>query len=205
MKLRRSRRMISGLLLLWLGLLQFPLPFSVRATESASNGKDLSTPYPCMNRPCGCRSAEDCWKSCCCTTKAERIAFVLENGLEMPAALVDAADEESTPAEPKACCSKSPAVAPCDKDAECTPSSGCDKCDRQQSKPRKGVVFFSSVLKCKGLSTMLAQFGGAVLPLVTPQVTFFVTEHGRLTLVDDVVTGLTLAPPAPPPRISGLI
>jgi len=60
MKVRRSRRIISGLLLVWLGLLQFPLPFAVRAAGTSSSDKDLSTPFPCMNRPCGCRSTEEC-------------------------------------------------------------------------------------------------------------------------------------------------
>ena len=35
----------------------FPLP--------SLPGKDHSQRYTCENHPCGCRSAEDCWRHCC--------------------------------------------------------------------------------------------------------------------------------------------
>ena len=37
--------------------------------------KDRSLPFPCMDRPCGCASAEQCRKSCGCFTHAERSAW----------------------------------------------------------------------------------------------------------------------------------
>lgn len=201
MKLRRFRRLISGLLLLWLGLLQFPLPLSVRATETALEGKDQSAPYPCMNRPCGCKSAEQCWTSCCCTTKAERIAFVLEHGLEMPAALRGA---EAVPATPKSCCAGKTAVA-CDREATCGPADHCENCKRQPARRRTSVVMLDSVLKCKGLSFQLSQFGSVIVPCVVPQVTLAVVDLGRILLRDDAFSSVALAPPAPPPKIGGLI
>lgn len=199
MKSRRSRRIISGLLLVWLGLLQFPLPFAVRAAGTTSSDKDLSTPFPCMNRPCGCRSAEDCWKSCCCTTKAERIAFVLEHGLEMPAALKEPGDDTKAP---RACCSKSTAAATCQSCTQDSKSSACDAC-RAKKPVRKGVVLLDAALKCKGLTSMLMQFGGAVMPTAAPHPKLVPFAQGFLTLLDDLHTGVTLSPPAPPPRIAG--
>jgi hypothetical protein len=43
-----------------------PLPAGVR--------KDTSQPYPCQNHPCGCKSAEECWRHCCCMSVEERWA-----------------------------------------------------------------------------------------------------------------------------------
>jgi hypothetical protein len=193
MKVRRLRRVISGLLIVWLGLLQFPLPFAVRA-GSTSGGKDLSVPFPCMNRPCGCRSAEECWTGCCCTTKAERIAFVLEHGLQMPAAL-EQADDESAPK--KSCC-----VTGCVP--ECSASGkSCGHCSRSEPVPKKKLVSWSTALKCKGQSSQLLQFGGAVLriapvaPMGLPSIT------SDVAIVDDLAAGVSLAPPSPPPRIPG--
>ncbi|QDT53498.1 hypothetical protein Pan44_15200 [Caulifigura coniformis] len=197
MKVRCSRRIISGLLLIWLGLLQFPLPFALRASGTAASDKDLSTPFPCMNRPCGCRSAEECWTSCCCTTKAERIAFVLDHGLEMPAALADA---EESPAPARTCCSAG-------SEPACCTSRGdeADKpyCERPKKPVRKGLVLLSSALKCKGLTSMLMQFGGAVVPTAPCTPDLVPVAHRLLALTDDLRTGVTLSPPAPPPRISG--
>ncbi|OAI57644.1 hypothetical protein AYO47_07815 [Planctomyces sp. SCGC AG-212-M04] len=193
MKSRRSRRIISGLLLVWLGLLQFPLPFAVRAAGTSSSDKDLSTPYPCMNRPCGCRSAEECWKSCCCTTKAERIAFVLDHGLEMPAALKES--EEQQPA-PRACCANQT----CSHASE---AADCDSCQRSKKPIRKGVVLLSAALKCKGLTSMLMQFGGALVPANAPLPELVPFAQGLINLADDLGTGVSLSPPSPPPRIPG--
>ncbi len=200
MKLRCSRRMISGLLLLWLGLLQFPLPFAVRAARSVDSAKDRSTPYPCMNRPCGCQSAEECWTSCCCTTKAERIAFVLENGLAMPAALQGS---EDTPSSRKGCCSAKSTLAACTATG-CSKGVGhCDKCQPSKKDSRNRTVLFSSAMKCKGLTSMLVQFGGALVPASATKPVLIVQNEGYLTPTDDLRTGATLPPPAPPPRITG--
>jgi hypothetical protein len=40
--------------------------------------------YPCAKSKCGCASAEHCWRSCCCHTLAERIAWAREHGVRPP-------------------------------------------------------------------------------------------------------------------------
>lgn len=40
--------------------------------------------YPCANCDCGCASAEQCWRSCCCHTLAERFAWAREHGVRPP-------------------------------------------------------------------------------------------------------------------------
>lgn len=72
-----------------------PLPVS------PTTRKDVSRPYPCMNRPCGCGTYEECWAGdCCCFTLAEKVAWARANGIEPP---VTSAAEPTCAAEPDAC------------------------------------------------------------------------------------------------------
>src|SRR5947209_7307476 len=52
----------------------------VHAEAASLSGKDRSQPFPCMDRPCGCQSADECWHHCCCTTLDERLAWAHEHG-----------------------------------------------------------------------------------------------------------------------------
>ena len=67
-----------------------PVP-QVRSPE-----KDRSEPYPCMDRPCGCSSAEQCWKKCCCFTNQQKIAWAERTGVKVPEYVVVAAGREKT-------------------------------------------------------------------------------------------------------------
>jgi hypothetical protein len=40
--------------------------------------------FPCAASGCGCNSAEKCWRSCCCHTLAERLAWAAKNGVQPP-------------------------------------------------------------------------------------------------------------------------
>ena len=50
-------------------------------------GKDRSQPFPCMDKPCGCATAEQCFTNCCCNTPAETLAWAKAHRIE-PAVLV---------------------------------------------------------------------------------------------------------------------
>jgi hypothetical protein len=45
-------------------------------------GKDRSQPFPCMDKPCGCATAEQCFTSCCCNTPAETLAWATAHRVE---------------------------------------------------------------------------------------------------------------------------
>ena len=47
--------------------------------------------FPCATSPCGCASAEQCWRSCCCHTLAERFAWAREHGVRPPEYAIAAA------------------------------------------------------------------------------------------------------------------
>ncbi|HUY92604.1 MAG TPA: hypothetical protein VMV10_27945 [Pirellulales bacterium] len=78
--------------------------------------KDRSQPFPCMDRPCGCKSAAACWTSCCCTTPEERLHWAHEHGVEPPSALLAAVSQVAEPdhQSARACCAhrSSPAGEP---------------------------------------------------------------------------------------------
>jgi hypothetical protein len=70
--------------------------------------------FPCMDCPCGCNSAEQCWRSCCCHTLAERMDWAREHGVRPPEYAIDEArrqkidlcwlDEPAESQAVKTCC-----------------------------------------------------------------------------------------------------
>lgn len=61
-----------------------PLPGNLSATSGRSAGKDASSPFPCLFRTCGCLSANDCWKKCCCFSNAQKVAWAKKNNVQIP-------------------------------------------------------------------------------------------------------------------------
>jgi len=54
-----------------------PLPIAGRVQKSAEL-------FPCSSCLCGCATAEQCWRACCCHTFAERWAWAQKNGVRPP-------------------------------------------------------------------------------------------------------------------------
>ena len=85
--------------------------------------KDRSQPFPCMDKPCGCATAEQCFTSCCCNTPAETLAWAKAHRVE-PAVLaaLERRVAGDRPAVAKAtkssCCSSKAPVA---EESCCTP------------------------------------------------------------------------------------
>jgi hypothetical protein len=69
-----------------------PLPVGLLApggdvvADTRLAAKDRSRPFPCMDKPCGCATAEQCFANCCCHTPAERLAWAKAHRVE-PAVL----------------------------------------------------------------------------------------------------------------------
>jgi hypothetical protein len=79
-------------------------------------GKDRSRPFPCMDKPCGCATAEQCFTNCCCNTPAETLAWAKAHAVE-PAVLealarrVASGRQAVAKVEKTSCCaSKAPAA-----------------------------------------------------------------------------------------------
>jgi hypothetical protein len=75
---------------------------------SGGEGKDLSRPFPCMYRQCGCRNAEQCWRGCCCFSGKEKLAWAKANNVTPPAYVAAAAEREAqkTSIKPSCCAAK---------------------------------------------------------------------------------------------------
>ena len=86
-------RRLSGLTVL-LGVCAMLLPLPMAPLPSNSPEKDLTQPFPCQNRPCGCRSAEQCWKKCCCFNNSQKIAWAKANKVTVPDYVLAAAEAE---------------------------------------------------------------------------------------------------------------
>jgi len=59
-----------------------PVPYFV--SQAAGSEIDASTPYPCQGHRCGCRSAEQCWKACCCMSEVDKRIWAERNGVALP-------------------------------------------------------------------------------------------------------------------------
>jgi len=80
----------------WLAILGYtlvasglPLPFGAAATDVRDaaavrrlSSKDRSRPFPCLDKPCGCDSADRCFTACCCLTPTETLAWARAHDVE---------------------------------------------------------------------------------------------------------------------------
>jgi hypothetical protein len=132
---RSSRRVV--LVALLLGHLAAAAGFVV---PIPGRGKDTSRPYPCMDRPCGCTSYEECWAGdCCCFTLQEKVAWVRAHGVQPPARAVQAAEPTEAACGEGAC----PCCAP---RAEEEP---CPHCREEDAAAFRWVVG-ALAQRCKG-------------------------------------------------------
>ncbi|MDA1038779.1 MAG: hypothetical protein O3A37_00615 [Planctomycetota bacterium] len=146
----------------WLSLVGYalvasglPLPLGAVAPGSASPAaekrlavKDRSAPFPCMDKPCGCVTAEQCFTNCCCNTPAETLAWAQAHQVD-PAVIVALQRRAAAPAEKttvaSSCCSvkkqtsccSTPSVPACCDEAESVAGSvslaGMDICSDYES------------------------------------------------------------------------
>ena len=160
--------------------------------------------YPCAHCACGCASAEQCWRSCCCHTLAERMAWARANGVRPPdfaiAEARQARIEVSWLVRPvKACCARD-LVAGTPKC--CQAGKSC--CGHKQSpepaqnKEESKKVIGWKALNCQGHSS---DWAAAAPTLISANVTM--TERVALPvwmgpLSSEKATSVA-APPTPPP------
>ena len=187
--------------------------------------KDRSVVFPCMNSPCGCASADQCFRACCCTTLAERLAFARRHRLD--AALIASLEDRmlgagelaeqkpqgaccasDRPAKPKGCCelereSQAPSAAAeksCCDDAVTAESIEADPAPIVEG-GRVRQVTLRAMLACKGIVTSWLAVGGAP-PTPRFEITGLLPPQAWVELLD--VTGLDplLVPVPPPPWVA---
>ncbi len=155
-----------------------------------AGGKDLSRPFICMHSRCGCLNADQCYRSCCCHTAAERIAFARAHGETPPLELIALAATESLSNEAKSggCCDRH-----CDKpNPRTAPPQSIDK-------PEYAQVVIQDSLVCRGVGQIWL-LAGAALP--APEFTLELTAVSLAVVQPTSIVAETFppAPPARPPR-----
>lgn len=186
------RNAICSLLLLAIGSLFVPLP-QFRKVE-----KDQTQAFPCQDRACGCRTAEDCWTNCCCFSDKEKLAWAAENGVQPPEWFRPIANSVSVAA----------------LNLEATPCACC-KCDakresvREPAKAREPTKYSSGIVlqfvqqKCRGDIDYLSS--RIILTFDRPAI----AEPDAVERLEPATVAihapLLLPPPTPPPRHVSLL
>ena len=84
---RPSRQHLTSMLLLAVIVASLlPIPLLPSFCDVV---KDNSVPFPCQDRPCGCRSADQCLKKCCCFSTEQKLTWSKRYGAkEFPFSLL---------------------------------------------------------------------------------------------------------------------
>ena len=193
------------------------MPFGVVAPAASDSpaakrlaGKERSRPFPCMDKPCGCATAEQCFNSCCCNTPAETLAWAkahavepsvltaLERRVACAAPTVVKAPTASccsstVPAAEASCCTTNPPMAVSKPDGE----SPADQ--PLQTQPRARSVTLRAMLACGGI---VAEWfaAGVALPPPRVEVSLTIRVFDVCTPGDESGECLRASPAAPPPR-----
>jgi hypothetical protein len=207
-----ARRLLASLMILSYvtATVGVPLP--------AARGKDLSRPFPCQNRACGCRSAEECWHHCCCFTREEHVTWARSLGIEPPPAVDHSKDggwrvprqrdlvkEES---ESKGDCPR------CKKNAEASSNPVNQSCDQASGKepavqaakahPHAGRAWLlgPESLRCRGLSTLWISTGAVYFAVALVCWIPALDQVERLAYSDSCPIIIPQPPSDPPPALN---
>ncbi len=231
-------------LLRWMVLLGYvlvagglPLPVGNGTLTAALNpaaarrlaGKDRSQPFPCMDSPCGCTTAAQCFESCCCHTPAELLAWATQRSLSIDVlqslqrrVAGDGSAHAATPplaacgeltADEAACgaccCEAAPApetVACCsERDAEAATGSCCEAMVMETGSSdvvplSKRMVVLQAMRACGGLASEWLACGCAPLPEPTCVEPLRRQAERRICLDESPILRTHCVEP-PPPRV----
>jgi len=189
------RRLVGLLVLVSFCASFVPLPVSPSSTIE----KDQSAAFPCQNRPCGCRSAEQCWKGCCCFSNREKLAWAKANHVTPPAYVIAAAEKES--AEPVCqsggCCAAKVTASCCAHEKQV-------ESDKAESASEEGAshpfVIGAFMQKCQGQGLFWNSLPWAILPDWNVEITIS-SPVEWLSSDSHKAPSCPVEPPEPPPRV----
>lgn len=166
--------------------------------------------FPCERHRCGCQSAAQCWRSCCCKTMSEKLAWAKQNSVQPPNFVEVAAAQQSLELPSRSCCF--------DDDRESTGAGTESSCCRSHSPAGRPARVLQTVdsqsieqdestwvmgveaQKCLGIALQWIA-SGAVLP-APPRVQ---TEQDMSTRAlslarESRLVSISNPPAVPPPR-----
>lgn len=169
--------------------------------------KNKAVPFPCQDRPCGCKDAQSCWRKCCCHTNSEKVAWAKRNGVSPPEFVLIAAKNERQ--SRTSCCSSRTAktdTSCCDSKAP--PRKSC--CSKTTQTPQAdkasslvlvcAVVQIDSYRKCQGLGLLWQVLSAALECHLENPIQRSTEITGRLTILSDVFSSHAREPELPPPQ-----
>ena len=205
-RLRRSLRRFYFPIVGWLAALMYvvvatglPLPTPRAAT------KDRSVPFPCIDRPCGCQTAEKCWTNCCCHTPAERLAWARAHGVTPPQDLIVEVDFQHLDPHTKSCAADNRQKSCCSARPSCCTASTGDQHTSQVEVPARAagndVTVGIHALACQGFGT---NWLAVAIALPPPPVTceFHLAPTDQVSARSFQNSSPAFAPPDPPPRLA---
>jgi hypothetical protein len=153
--------------------------------------------FPCRDRSCGCRTAEQCWKSCCCHSNREKLAWAEQHGVTPPDYVVVAAKNEARPCcAARSCCAK--------KKACCEDSRQPQVANRSASKEPHTIVTWVSLIDAQRCRSGVATWQNVPISLPpTPPVncsSFETCASPLFATIEPSLTTVSFSPPVPPPR-----
>ncbi len=218
------RRFIAWLSLVGYAIVAsgWPLPLGVvapggasPATEKRLAAKDRTMPFPCMDKACGCVTAEQCFSNCCCNTPAETLAWARANGVD--AGVIAALQRRvATPAQTavaSSCCAAKKQASCCSAPSE--PAGGPemeavaspvslggpgDRSDVERVSSRTLVL--KAMLACGGIVSQWFAIGAAI---PSPIVCAVVSSAPCVEVIQPGEDGVPCdrsAPDTPPPRVA---
>ena len=184
-----------------------PMPVSLRPSDGVE--KDLSQPFACQNRPCGCRSAEQCWKKCCCFTNSQKVAWAKANGVDLPDYVLAAAKKESATVK-KSCalCSKTkdngekPKCEESIASKDSLPKTSSTQAPKALARTKSSKWILSVfAAECQGQPSLTMCFPATIIParIIPVMISVQITEIVHET--SERLSSTTLRPPLPPPKI----
>jgi hypothetical protein len=218
------RRLSAGLALAsyLVAIVGFPLPVSA--------GKDSGRPYPCQGHPCGCGSAEDCWRHCCCFSPEERWSWAAERHIQPPSYAekpgaggwraarlrerdghittrkadcphcAKAPSATSVATTAQSCCAKSRPAGSTPK----APQAREAKTQKKTPKPGSRWRFGWNARHCQGLANVWISSGAIHPPPSVLTWKAFHADAGWISVPRFYTIPLVLTPPDPPPRSLGV-
>ena len=222
---RVSRKRITIWCAVWgYALVASGLPLPIGVVQPVGDGaardaagkrlaaKDRSRPFPCMDKPCGCATAEQCFTSCCCHTPAETLAWARSHGVEpaVLAALARRAGVVVAVTPPRGCCSAAADPEPsccAAKDAEpscCVASAATAAVPPQRAaepaaaSPR--TVTLRALLACGGIVAQWSAVAAAPPPARLTALPMLDLSVEPLVIGDESLRTQRPAPESPPPR-----
>ena len=236
------RRRLAWILLVGYGLVAsgFSLPVGVSTHAAAHTPagkrlavKDRSRPFPCMDKPCGCASAEQCFANCCCNSAHERLAWARSHRVE-PAVAASLerriSQETSLESLQKSCCIDKNTIAPQpikndrfeivseDPFAGCAhdhnaiknlenrlnPDGSQTKDSSDEQSRSSTTVNLQAMLACGGIAGQWIATGIVLLPRIVSLSVVATNPWIAVILSNEAALSPAYAPALPPPRLSFL-